>query len=121
MKNDLKNVELFFERYDTEDSLREKVAQALACYPGSLEIRESVVEHVLLPVAEEEGLSFTVQELRAYETRKKLLNRKEDVPIEEDEPLEDPIEYWLLDRGWEWDDTQVRKRDALIREIEEGW
>ena len=121
MKNDLKNVELFFERYDTEDSLREKVAQALACYPGSLEIRESVVEHVLLPVAEEKGLPFTVQELRAYETRKKLQNRKEDVPIEEDEPLEDPIEYWLLDRGWEWDDTQVRKRDALIREIEEGW
>ena len=94
------------------------MAQALAVYPGSLEVRESVAEYVLLPIAREEGLPFTVQELRAYETRKKLQNRKEDVPIEEDEPEEDPPSYWLLDRGWEWDDSQVRKREALIRDIE---
>ena len=121
MNNDKKNVVLFFERYEQDTSLQERVAEALACYPGSLEIRESVVEYVLLPIAEAEGLPFTVQELRAYETRKKLQNRKEDVPIEEDEPLEDPIEYWLLDRGWEWDDSQVRKKDALIRDIENGY
>ena len=121
MNNDKKNVALFFERYEQDPSLQERVAEALACYPGSLEIRESVVEYVLLPIAEAEGLPFTVQELRAYETRKKLQNRKEDVPIEEDEPLEDPIEYWLLDRGWEWDDSQVRKKDALIRDIENGY
>ena len=121
MNNDKKNVALFFERYELDPSLQERVAEALACYPGSLEIRESVVEYVLLPIAEAEGLPFTVQELRAYETRKNLQNRKEDVPIEEDEPLEDPIEYWLLDRGWEWDDSQVRKKDALIRDIEDGY
>ncbi len=114
------NVEQFFERYDSEPALREKVEEALACYPGSLEVRESVVEYVLLPVAAEEGLPFTVQELRAYETRKKLQNRKEDVPIDEDEPLEDPPTYWLLEKGWEWDDTQVRKREALLRDIA-GW
>ena len=114
------NVEQFFERYDSEQALREKVEEALACYPGSLEVRESVVEYVLLPVAAEEGLPFTVQELRAYETRKKLQNRKEDVPIDEDEPLEDPPTYWLLEKGWEWDDTQVRKREALLRDIA-GW
>ena len=118
---DLTNVERFFERYDAQPALREKVEEGLANYPGSLEIRESVVEHVLMPVAEEEGLPFTVQELRAYETRKKLQNRKEDVPIDEDEPLEEQAEYWLLDRGWEWDDSQARKRDALLREIEDGW
>ena len=84
------NVERFFERYETDPALQEKVEQALSVYPGSLELRESVVENVLLPIAAEEGLPFTVQELRAYETRKKLQNRKEDVPIEEDEPLEDP-------------------------------
>ncbi len=121
MNNDKKNVALFFERYEEDTSLQERVAEALACYPGSLEIRESVVEYVLLPIAKAEGLPFTVQELRAYETRKKLQNRKEDVPIKEDEPLEDPIEYWLLDRGWEWDDSQVRKKDALIRDIENGY
>ena len=59
------NVEQFFERYDSEPALREKVEEALACYPGSLEVRESVVEYVLLPVAAEEGLPFTGQELRA--------------------------------------------------------
>ena len=112
------NAEQFFERYETDRALQEKVAQALAVYPGSLEVRESVAEYVLLPIAREEGLPFTIQELRAYETRKKLQNRKEDVPIEEDEPLEDPPSYWLLDRGWEWDDTEVRKREALIRDIE---
>ena len=116
----MSNVEQFFERYDSEPALREKVEEALACYPGSLEVRESVVEYVLLPVAAEEGLPFTVQELRAYETRKKLQNRKEDVPIDEDEPLEDPPTYWLLEKGWEWDDTQVRKREALLRDIA-GW
>ena len=114
------NVEQFFERYDSEPALQEKVEEALACYPGSLEVRESVVEYVLLPVAAEEGLPFTVLELRAYETRKKLQNRKEDVPIDEDEPLEDPPTYWLLEKGWEWDDTQVRKREALLRDIA-GW
>ena len=114
------NVELFFKRYEKEPALRERVEQALAVYPGSLELRESVVEHVLLPVAEDEGLPFTVHELRAYETRKKLQNRKEDVPIEEDEPLEDPPDYWLLDKGWEWDDTELRRREALLRDIA-GW
>ena len=112
------NVEHFFKRYETDSVLREKVENALAAYPGSLELRESVVEYVLLPVAAEEGLPFTVQELRAYETRKKLQNRKEDVPIEEDEPLEDPPSYWLLESGWEWDITEVCRREALIRDIE---
>ena len=111
------NVERFFERYEAEPALQEKVEQALAVYPGSLELRESVVENVLLPIAAEEGLPFTVKELRAYETRKKLQNRKEDVPMEEDEPLEDPPTYWLLESGWEWDVTEVRKREALIRDI----
>ena len=42
------------------------------------------------------------------------------MPIDEDEPLEDPPTYWLLEKGWEWDDTQVRKREALLRDIA-GW
>ena len=115
------NVEQFFARYDAEPELQARIADGLANYPGSLEIRESVVEHVLLPVAAEAGLPFTLKELRAYETRKKLQNRKEDVPIDENEPLEEQAEYWLLDRGWEWDDTPVRKREALIRSISGGW
>lgn len=111
------NVERFMERYEAEPELQAKVEAALACYPGSLELRESVVENVLLPIAEEEGLPFTVQELRAYETRKKLQNMKPDVEIEEGEPVEEPITYWLLESGWEWDVTNIRKRENLLRDI----
>ena len=115
------NVENFFALYDSDPALQAKVSEALASYPGSLEIRESVVEYVLLPIAADAGFPFTLKELRAYETRKKLRNRKEDVPIEEDDPMEEQEEYWLLDRGWEWDDSRARQRDALLRDIEEGW
>ena len=114
------NVEAFFARYEAEPALQKKVEDALACYPGSLELRESVVEYVLLPIAEEAGLPFTLQELRAYETRKKLQNMKPDVEVEEGEPVEEPVTYWLLESGWEWDDTRARKRENLLRDIA-GW
>ena len=66
------NVIKFFERYESEPELRDRVKLALDFYPGSLEIRESVVKNVLLPIAEAEGLAFTIDDLRKYETRKKL-------------------------------------------------
>lgn len=105
------HVSRFFEIYDTDSALRQRVDEAVACYPGSLEIRESLVEAVLLPIAAELGLPFTVAELRAYETRKKLSRVKPDTPIEEGEEDEDADfeGYWLLDRGWE-NDTSVFKR-----------
>ena len=96
------NVSKFFEMYDQDSALRKRVEEAVACYPGSLEIRESLVEAVLLPIAAELDLPFTVDELRAYETRKKLSRIKPDVQIEEGEEDEDADfeGYWLLDRGW---------------------
>lgn len=104
------HVEKFFELYRSDASLRERVAEAEACYPGSLEIRESVAEYVLLPIAEELGLPFTIKDLRAYETRLKMRNLQPDVPIPEGDPIdEDPISYWLLDRGWENDPKFFKK------------
>ncbi len=105
------HVSRFFEIYDTDSALRRRVDEAVACYPGSLEIRESLVEAVLLPIAAELGLPFTLEDLRAYETRKKLSRVKPDTPIEEGEADEDADfeGYWLLDRGWE-NDTSVFKR-----------
>jgi len=105
------NVSRFFEKYDSDSALRARIAEAVALYPGSLEIRESLVEAVLLPVAAELGLPFTVEELRAYETRKKLSRIKPDVPIEEGEEDEDADfeGYWLLDRGWENDPSVFKK------------
>ena len=105
----IKNAEKFFERYEQDEGLRARVAEAEACYPGSLEIREDVVENVLLPIAEELGLPFTVKELRAYETRMKLRRIKPAGIPEEGEEIEDPYHYWLLDYGWEENDDAVRR------------
>lgn len=58
------NVDKFFELYDADPALQARVQQAMDCYPGSLEIRDVMTEHVLLPVAEELGLPFTLKELR---------------------------------------------------------
>ena len=105
------NVSKFFEMYDQDSALRKRVEEAVACYPGSLEIRESLVAAVLLPIAAELDLPFTVDELRAYETRKKLSRIKPDVQIEEGEEDEDADfeGYWLLDRGWEHDESVFKK------------
>ena len=105
------NVSLFFERCEAEPALKQRIREAVAAYPGSLEVRESLVEAVLLPSAEAEGLPFTVQELRAYETRLKLSRIKPDVQIEEGEEDEDEDfeGYWLLDRGWENDESAFKK------------
>ena len=99
----IEQAEAFFARYEEDEALRERLRQAEACYPGSLEIREAVVENVLLPIARELGYEFTLKELRTYETRVKLKNAPLDVPIEEGEEDEEPSPFWLLDHGWTYD------------------
>ena len=96
------NVEKFFALYNADSGLRARARQAEECYPGSLEMREGVVEFALLPLADEMGLPFTVKELRLYETCEKM-KRSRDVPITEDDP-EDLPEFWLIDRGWDLED-----------------
>ena len=93
----------FFDRCAEDEELRERLRVAEECYPGSLEIREAVVEDVLLPIAREYGYDFTLEELRTYETRLKLRNARPDLPIEEDEEIGEPTRYWLLDHGWTYD------------------
>lgn len=99
------NVEIFFERYETDQSLRGKVKSAIDCYPGSLEVRESVVKNVLLPIAKEESLEFTVEDLRKYETRKKM--KKAAMDNDEWLAAEDDggDDFWLLDHGWSNDES----------------
>ncbi len=100
----LENAEKFFDLYGRDEALRRRVLEAEAMYPGSLEIREAVVEAVLLPIAAELGLPFSLADLRAFETRHKLKNApRADEPIREGEPIEDPVDYWLLDKGWTYD------------------
>lgn len=98
------NVVKFFERYDSDPALRQRISEAEAAYPGSLEIRDAVVSAVLLPVAEELGLPFTLLDLRVYETKMQAL-RSPDREMTQEE-LEDDREYsyWLNGRGWSYAD-----------------
>ena len=92
------NVIKFFAQYDADEALRERVRLAEEYYPGSLELREPLVEAVLLPIAEELELPFTVGELRAYETKLKLERQAKEEAGE--------FSYWLLDHGWSNDEAR---------------
>ena len=103
----IENAEAFFERYKTDEALRTRVQEAVNAYPGSLEIREALAEYALLPVAHELGLDFSISDLRAYETKKKLaLLSKSDE--EYFASIEDEEGFWLLDNGWEYDEDVLR-------------
>lgn len=114
----LEHAEAFFDRLAQEPELQEKLEFEEACYPGSLEIREAVVEDVLLPFARGLGYDFTLEELRTYETRRKLRNARPDLPVAEEEEPEEPVRYWLLDHGWTYDTDvypdQLPERDTNI-------
>ena len=103
----IENAVTFFEQYKNDESLRERVRAAVDAYPGSLEIREALVEHALLPIARELGQDFTVGELRAYETRVKMsrLNQSDE---EYFASVEDTEGFWLLDNGWDYDEEVLR-------------
>ena len=104
------NVDKFFEIYDADPALQARVQQAMDSYPGSLEIRDVMTEHVLLPVAEELGLPFTLKELRNYELLKGG-RQQQDRELTDDEMAADEMAadyettYWLLDRGWSNDEA----------------
>lgn len=99
----IENAVKFFEIYDSDEALRARVAAAEAAYPGSLEIREAVVEEVLLPIAEDIGLPFDINALRAYETRVKMSRLNEEDSDEDKEQV-----FWLLDHGWTDDEDKLK-------------
>lgn len=99
-KNYNENVDKFFELYEKDASLRERVEKAEENYPGCLEIRDAVVRDILIPVAEELGLGFELSDLRKYETRVKMQR------FNSEDTDEDAMPFWLLDRGWE-DDPSI--------------
>lgn len=92
------NVIRFFEIYTSSDELKARIENEIAMYPGSLEIREALAEDILLPIAEEMQLPFSLDELRAYETKKLLAERTADISGGE---VPETYEYWLVNRGWE--------------------
>ena len=114
------NVEKFFSLYNADPALKQRIKDAEAAYPGSLELREPLVEAVLLPVARELGLEFSIRELQDYETEH-YARRHRDVELTEEDlaaPDEEP-EYWLIHHGWSHDDSVFcpgsKKDPGLIR------
>ena len=100
------NVIKFFEKYNSDPELYQRIQDAVAAYPGSLELREALVEAVLLPVAEEMGLPFTVVDLKVYEATKHNAKHKDVELTEEDLAAEDEDEdYWLEGKGWTNDES----------------
>ena len=107
------NVVKFFELYYSDSALRQRIADAEAAYPGSLELREAVVTEILLPVAEELGLPFTLLDLRVYETVMKSRSHQDREMTEEElaAPDDDRV-FFLIDHGWSYDAEQF-KPDGL--------
>lgn len=100
------NVNAFFARLEADAALRAHLEEAEAAYPGSLELREALCEAVLLPIAAEQGLPFTLDDLRKYETRKKMARATQNPDEWLTEPDDGGESYWLLDRGWSDDESK---------------
>ena len=98
------NVEKFFQLYYSDPSLRQRVADAEAAYPGSLEIRDAVAEATLIPIAEELGLPFTFMDLKIFEPRSKAEINQNVALTEADLRAPDSdFGFWTVDRGWSYD------------------
>lgn len=95
------NVFKFMEKYDSDDALRARVQEAVNNYPGSLDIRDALVEDVLLPIAAELGYVFTAEDLKHYETYHRAIRHKDVELTEEDLAQEDEDTfYWFEGFGW---------------------
>ena len=102
------NVVKFFELYDNDEALRKRIEDAEASYPGSLEIRDAVIEAVLLPVARELGLPFTLRDLRVYESVMSAKRCPDEEMTEEELSESGEYSYWFNGRGWS-DDKNMFK------------
>lgn len=109
----IENIEKFYKLLSEDSSVAKKLEDAQNAYPGSWEIREPFIRETMLPLAEELGLSFTIEELRKYETRLKVMNSRD---IEDDsDTVPDPVVYQLLDHGWETADPVYEEAERSFR------
>ena len=102
------NVVKFFELYDSDETLRKRIEDAEASYPGSLEIRDAVIEAVLLPVARELGLPFTLRDLRVYESVMSAKRCPDEEMTEEELSESGEYSYWFNGRGWSYDKNMFK-------------
>ena len=99
----IENIEKFYKLLAEDSTVAKRLEDAQNAYPGSWEIREPFLRETMLPLAEELGLGFTIEELRKYETRLKVRSSRD---VEDDsEGVPEAVVYQLLDRGWDTDPT----------------
>lgn len=109
----IENIEKFYKRLAEDESVAKRLKDAQNAYPGSWEIRESFVEATMLPLAEELGLGFTIDELRKYETRLKV---KTSLDTDDDsDKIPEPVLYQLLDNGWETASSVFEEAEESFR------
>ena len=61
------NVKAFFEALSKDGVLQKALREKELAYTGAKENREAVVAEVLIPVANEAGYDFTLEDLKAFE------------------------------------------------------
>ena len=61
----------------------------------------------MLPLAEELGYGFTIEELRKYETKIKLSNIKDE---DSGDYVPEEVVFYLLDQGWDNDPDIFKKK-----------
>ena len=62
------NVKAFFEALSKDEALQQALKEKEVAYTGMKEDRAAIVKEVLLPVAEEAGYAFTLEELKEFES-----------------------------------------------------
>ena len=66
------NIKAFFEALSQDESLQQALREKELAYTGAKENREAIVQEVLIPVAEEAGYAFTLEELKEFEKGMRL-------------------------------------------------
>ncbi len=109
----IENIEKFYKLLSDDRSVAKRLEDAQNAYPGSWEIREPFIRETMLPLAEELGLGFTIEELRKYETRMKVMSSRDTEDESGDVP--EPLIYQLLDHGWETSDSVFEEAENSFR------
>ena len=95
------NVKAFFEALSKDEAIQQALKEKELSYTGMKEDREAVVAEVLIPVAEEAGYAFTLEEMKAFE---KGMRPEGELGEDELESVAGGVEDWgvcvLAGIGW---------------------